>query len=97
MILIGPFLHPGYSLIRAGQLTHTTELASIEMFEPTVGTAAGPVQYRNDDAFLIELRPYLKNTVWTDRCAEITPFTPAFIDYKLHLGTSCLYIERLHT
>lgn len=81
---MGLFLDPADSLIRAGHLTHTTELTAVHLLQATVCTALGLIKSRYYITAWPRMHAFLKYPVGAHHGAKIAAFAAAFINDELH-------------
>jgi hypothetical protein len=78
------FLGPVDRLIRTGELADTAELPAIEVPEPAVGTALGPVQLRDNNTLAVGPFALPEDLVRADLCTEIASLAPGLVDGEFH-------------
>jgi hypothetical protein len=84
MTFIGFFLLPPDRLIGAGELADPADCPPIEPAQPTVGTALGAVQFRNDYSPLVGSLARTKNAVGAYLNTEVASLTAVRVDDQLH-------------
>jgi hypothetical protein len=85
-------LYPVDRLVGTGELAHTAELSPVEIPEPAVGAALGPVQLGNGDPLAVELFALIEDLIGADFRTEITPFAPVLVDGEFH-GSEVLFVN----
>jgi hypothetical protein len=78
------FFDPVNRLVGAGELADTAELPAIEVPEPAVGTAFGPVQFRHGYTFAVEPFSLTEDLIRADLRAEIAAFAPCLVNGEFH-------------
>jgi hypothetical protein len=81
---VGLLFDPVDCLVRAGELADAAELPPVEVPEPAVGTALGPVKFRHHDPPPVGAFALLEYPVGADLGAEVAALAPGLIDGKLH-------------
>jgi len=85
------FLDPVNCLVRAGKLTDTADLPSIEILEPAVGAALGTIKFRKGYSLAVELFAFLKNLIRANLRTEITTLAPGLINGEFHEKCPIVY------
>jgi hypothetical protein len=71
-------------LIRAGELADAAELTPVEVAEPAVGAALGPVKLGDGDTLAVELLSLPEDLVRADLCTEVAALAPGLVDSEFH-------------
>ena len=93
---VGFLFSPVDCLVRAGELADTAELPSVEVPEPAVCAALGPVQLGYNDPPSVGFFPIPENLIRADLCTEVAALAPPFINLQSHgMVLCCVYVNVL--
>jgi hypothetical protein len=92
MGFVGFLIDPVDCLVRAGKLADAAELPAIEVPEPAVGAALGPVQFRYGNAFAVELLSFAEDLIRADFRTKIAALTAVLVDGEFH-GSAVLFVS----
>jgi len=94
MRFVGLFLDPVNCLVRAGKLTDTADLPPVEVLEPAVGAAFGPIEFRNRYSLTVEFPALFENLVGANLRTEITPLAACLVNGEFHLESYRILLQR---
>ena len=85
MGFIGLLINPVDCLVGTGELADATECPAVEIAQPAVGAAFGPVEFGNHNTPAVGFFAFLKNLIWADFRTEVASLAPGLVDGEFHV------------